>query len=273
MEIGKDFKDIIRYNKEMTKPMEDKLFFIDKLPPGDRYLFVDFGCADGALIQNLIGIFGNKSCRYVGYDCSETMIAFAKTSFSGGPSDSVEFTSDWNTVEQDIIEWKKLRYKTVLILSSVIHEIYSYETEESIKEFWEKTKDFDIVVIRDMMYADTIKRESDQDSTIRIRKGSSSSALRYLEQFEERWGSIDENKNLVHYLLKYRYTINWERECNENYFPISIKTLIDKMEGTLGFVLDYFEKFRVKFIEEKIYEDFGIVLEDTTHIKAIFRKR
>lgn len=254
----------------MTKPMEDKLFFVDKLPQGQDYIFVDFGCADGTLIQHLTRIYEIKRYRYIGYDCSEAMLSFAKTSFPGDSSDSVEFTSSWEVVKKNIEEFKKLRYKAVLILSSVIHEVYSYESEEGIQDFWNKVKDFDIVVIRDMMYSETMEREADPDSVMKIRKGSGGSIKRSLEQFEDKWGSIDQNKNLVHFLLKYRYTINWDRECNENYFPIKISEFLQKMKFT--FRLDYFEKFRVRFIENKIYEDFGIILEDTTHIKGIFIK-
>lgn len=270
MEIGKNFIDLLSYNAEMTKPMKDKLFFTEKLPPGYSYLFVDFGCADGALIQNLIKVYNNNSYEYVGYDCSETMISFAKTTFPGEQSCSVEFTTSWNTVKERTGLWKTrgLRYKVVLILSSVIHEVYSYGTEEEIKDFWEKIKGFDFIVVRDMMCSSSINRKSNPDSTMRIRKGQLGTISKCLGDFEARWGSIDNNKNLVHFLLKYRYTINWERECNENYFPIYIAEFLDKMSSE--FRLDYFERFRVRFIEEKIYEDFGISLEDTTHIKAIF---
>ena len=272
MEIGKDFVSLVSYNNEMSKPMKDKLYFADKLPPGYTYLFVDFGCADGALIQNLIKVYNSSSYEFVGYDCSETMISFAKTTFPGELSCSVDFTTSWDTVQEKVKSWKQrgTRYKIVLILSSVIHEIYSYETEEGIEEFWKRVKEFDFVCVRDMMCASTINRKSNPDFIMNIRKGQLGNVSKCLEDFEARWGSIDGNKNLVHFLLKYRYTINWERECNENYFPIYISEFLDKMSPE--FRIDYLERFRVRFIEEKIYEDFGISLEDTTHIKVIFRK-
>ncbi len=272
MEIGKDFVSLISYNNEMLKPMKDKLFFTEKLPPGYSYLFVDFGCADGALIQNLIKIYNNNSYEYLGYDCSETMISFAKKTFPGESSSSVEFTTSWEVVESSTAFWEQRgpRYKTVIILSSVIHEIYSYESKEGVEEFWKKVKGFDFVVVRDMMCSSTINRQSNPDFVMRIRKAPIGPISKYLADFETRWGSIDNNKNLVHFLLKYRYTINWERECNENYFSIYIADFLNKMEPK--FRLDYFERFRVRFIEERIYEDFGISLEDTTHIKAIFRR-
>lgn len=47
MEIGAKFKNIISYNLEMTKSLEDKLFFAEKFPKNENYTFVDFGCTDG----------------------------------------------------------------------------------------------------------------------------------------------------------------------------------------------------------------------------------
>ncbi|MGA1049083.1 MAG: hypothetical protein ACO3UU_13830, partial [Minisyncoccia bacterium] len=41
-----------------------------------------------------------------------------------------------------------------------------------------------------------------------------------LISFEKVWGSIFKDyRNFIHFLLKYRYTDNWEREVNENYLP------------------------------------------------------
>ena len=38
----------------MAKGMEDKLFFLNELPKNYEYTFVDFGCADGTLINYLV---------------------------------------------------------------------------------------------------------------------------------------------------------------------------------------------------------------------------
>ena len=53
-EIGKDFKNLNSYNSEMAKGMEDKLFFLNKLPdPSDDQI--------GTL--GLVG--GNKSLVFL----------------------------------------------------------------------------------------------------------------------------------------------------------------------------------------------------------------
>ena len=40
----------------MAKGMEDKLFFLNEPPKNYEYTFVDFGCADGTLINYLVSI-------------------------------------------------------------------------------------------------------------------------------------------------------------------------------------------------------------------------
>lgn len=49
-----------------------------------------------------------------------------------------------------------------------------------------------------------------------------------LRSFEDVWGDVCDVrarkvnvKNLIHFLVKYRYVENWEREVQENYFPVS----------------------------------------------------
>ena len=276
MEIGKPFKNIEEYNERMAKSMEDKLFFVEKLPSIQNYLFVDFGCADGSMIRELVKIYGS-SCSYIGYDCSDIMIGYAKKLYD--LDQPVTFTTDWDTV-LTIIGTEKKNKKIVLILSSVIHEVYSYGNQSDIDAFWNKIwcaykpsykYGFDYICIRDMMYSSSINRISDQKSVEKIHLSEDPWIdLVGISDFERIWGSLKENKNLVHFLLKYRWRTNWERELNENYFPISIENFMEHFDGF--FRLDYFEKFRVRFLEECIYKDFGIILEDTTHIKAILIK-
>jgi SAM-dependent methyltransferase len=265
----------------MTGSMGDKLFFINKLSPLENYIFVDFGCADGTLIKTLYGIYGD-SCRYIGYDKSEEMISFAKKNFEEVINhNEVKFTSEWIDVIAAIRGEKSVwGRKPVLILSSVLHEVYSYGTEDDIRVFWNRVlyhdlpstfndDYFDYVIIRDMMMSEDMIRPSDSNFVEKIRGNKSTSAL--LSRFESKWGSIDYNNQMIHFLLKYRYTINYDREVNENYFPLTIEEFMKKFES--GWRIDYLERFRILFLEKQILKDFGIVLEDPTHIKAIFRRK
>lgn len=285
-EIGIDFANIQYYNKEMQKGMEDKLFFLQKLPQNQNYVFVDFGCADGSMINALTGIYENIHPQnanniYVGYDISEEMIKLAKTNYHGPVNAKVCFTNDWLEVKKNMKQGTYVKRKYVLILSSVIHEVYSYALNtRDIEDFWNKvTSDFDYVVIRDMCPSKDIDRKDNFKIVDQFRQliydDKTVVTEKQLKDFEARWGSLYNNKQLIHFLLKYRWKVNWDREVNENYFPIYVENLIDIM-FCHEYKIDYLERFRVPFLDKCIEEDFkGLFrfVNDFTHIKAIFSKK
>ena len=271
MEIGGKFGNIISYNENMAKGMEDKVFFLSELPKDKEYIFVDFGCADGTLINCLVNIYNHYYTNtYIGYDISDTMIDIAKTNFNGNAMD-VLFTSNWGNVAKKLSEIG-LYKKKVLILSSVIHEVYSYaKDEDDIKWFWRRVLDsnFDYICVRDMMVSKDIDREdSSYNKKLNDYILNSSQNTKTYNEFEEKYKNMNNVKNIVHYLLKYRWIVNWERELNENYFPIYIEDFLPKFNEKYN--LTYFKRFRVPFLDECIKNDFNIILKDNTHIKAIF---
>jgi len=263
-----NIKDINVYNDNMSKGINDKLFFLEHLPKNINYLFVDFGCADGTLLNTIHQPTDYNI--YIGYDVSEQMLNLARTKTTYS---DIIFTSDWNHINKFL---NKLNLKKVLILSSVIHEVYSYaQSNDDITSFWDKVlnSNFDYICVRDMMipesynYTETPELWNDMihDSYRRIMTNE-----RFI-QFEEKWGQIKYRKAVaLHFLLKYRWQINWDREVNENYFPIYIEQFLHKFESNYN--LDYFVRFCVPFIKDAIDRDFYIRLGDTdfTHIKAIF---
>lgn len=270
MEIGKKFKNIDSYNENMTKHIKDKLFWIKKVPIDFNTVVVDFGCADGTIISYLDNV--NDSAAYIGYDISSTMIELAKSKYNG-KNKHVHFTSSWDNVT-NLLSKNYDGRKKILFLSSIIHEVYSYaKTEQDIDIFWDRVLNtgFDYIIVRDMMVSyDTLRdsRENDVDRVIdNVNKAYDNGQL---FDFENHHGTIKKVKNLMHFLLKYRWKINWEREVNEDYFPIFVEDFIEIMKS---YNTDYFERFRVKFLDEKIKEDFDIVLTDYTHVKGIFSKK
>lgn len=273
-EVGIDFKNINLYNAEMQKGMEDKLFFIKQLPKNQNYMFVDFGCADGSMINALASIYkDNPNNVYIGYDISEEMIKLAKSNYYGPIDAKVKFTTNWDDCRKNASNIF-INRKKVLILSSVIHEVYSYANDENdIVDFWNKViSDFNYIIIRDMCPSKDINRDACKSLTKAIE--TSMKVTNYqLKDFSEIWGTFTNNKNAIHFLLKYRWKVNWDREVHENYFPIYVEDLIKKITDKEFYKIDYLERFRVPFLDKCIKEDFGIELDDFTHIKAIFSKK
>lgn len=245
------------YNEGMRKSLLDKIFFIDKI---DARVIVDYGCADGTLIEFMASLFPEYT--YIGYDIDPGMLERAKEKC--GLDKKFIFTSDWEVVKEAV-----RGQRSAVILNSVIHEIYAYGTRRDVDDMWQHifSDGFDFIVIRDMISSITLDKRSDINDVKNIlRKGDS----RLVRDFENVWGSIEQNKNLIHFLLKYRYTDNWSREVRENYFPISREELLASV--TDDYEVEFHEHFILPFFKNTVKKDFGIDVKDNTHIKLILRR-
>lgn len=255
------------YNANMKKSLMDKIYFIDKT---EATVFVDFGCSDGELIKFMNALFPEYT--YIGYDISEEMIEAARVNITGGSDinlpNNIHLYSEWDAVNRYLDKFYP-RVKKTIILNSVIHEVYSYSTLLAIDTFWEVVFGdmFDYVVIRDMLPSMSINKKSNINDIAKVRRKANKS---HLSDYENHWGSINENKNLVHFLLKYRWVENWEREVKENYFPLYVENFMEHI--TDDYVIDYYEEFVLPYTKRQILKDFGIELKDNTHIKCILRK-
>lgn len=278
MEIGKDFKDLQSYNSAMGRAVDEKLFFLDKLDlDASDFCIVDFGCADGTVLQEIERRIPSKEGFYrgfVGFDISETMIKLAKERWSGQTYD-VKFTSNWEEVRYAIALAKEKDIPVILLLSSVLHEVYSYGQKQDIETFWERINNSqaDVVVFRDMMWS-TVYRNWDVGywvEKIRYRYAKVLTTDYKLPEFEKKWGTIEVPNNLLHYLLKYQWQVNWERENNEDYLPISLSQFLEKMRTT--YEPSYLEHYVLPYLQRKVAQDWCIDLDVPTHLKAIFRRR
>lgn len=246
------------YNERMNKSILDKMFFLDKIP--DDVVIVDWGCGNGKLLDRIKSLFPYNT--YMGYDISNTMMHLCKKNLN-----DIFVTSDLDNLINKLNNYEE---KDIVInLSSVIHEVYSYKNTNEISNFWKNIFNIgDYIVIRDMIPSNSMNRESYQDD---IRKIYQHSDRKYLLDFISKSGDIINNKNLIHYLLKYRYKDNWEREVRENYFPLTKETLYTKIPN--NFKIRYEEHFILPFIQRKIEEDFNILVKDNTHLKTIIEKK
>lgn len=257
--VGKiPIEDHNSYIDAMALGLIDKMFFVSKIKPD---VIVDFGCADGQLLEAVYNIM--PETKLIGYDISKEMITKAQNRLGN----LAMVTDNWNLVTRELEGSKK----PTLVLSSVIHEVYSYATTKYVREFWNSIvfgPHFKYVSIRDMIPSVSMEKHRIEDFREDVEKVRELSIQKYLNSFESKWGSIDSNyRTFVHYLLKYRYINNWERENNENYVPISLETLVKKVPS--GFKIRYQSSYVYKHLEEVVYKDFGIEIDHTTHLKMI----
>lgn len=241
------------YNWKMELSMLDKLFFLDKIEPD---LIVDFGCANGALLVAISEM--KKGIKLVGYDNDPTM-ARSVTNFP--------IYSDWSSVEEVVKETKH----PALVLSSVIHEVFHYGSKHDIDTFWQQVfcSGFEFIVIRDMVPGRAIDRVANVNDVKKIYHKFL--GTKPLDDFERVWGSIENNKQLVHFLLKYKYLEpNWEREVRENYMPVTREALLAKIP--IEYDVVFHEHYVLPYILQTVKNDLGIEIKDPTHLKLILRK-
>lgn len=244
--------DLDIYLSRMGKGLESKLFFLTKIKPD---CIVDFGCADGFILKKIREL--NPDIKLIGYDLDERMLNILKKENS-----NILYTNNWNLVKEQANKYKK----TALCLSSVIHEVYSYGTSKSIREFWSEQVFIDCfkyIVIRDMIPS----LEHKKFSPIFTRTIREKSNIKQLESFEKIWGAIDNYRTLLHWLLKYPYVENWRRELHENYLPITIEELERKIP--INWKPLYRKHYTFSYMKERIRKDFDVDLYLPTHLKMI----
>lgn len=255
-----EISNVDNYVEGMQKSLDDKLFFVDKL---DFDVIVDFGCANGAFLSKVKKMKPNV--KIIGYDLDETMLSKARAELT---SEDI-LTSNWDEVIREIQGYSS----PLLNLSSVIHEVYSYSHPSVVKSFWENQVfggDFKWITIRDMIPSCKIDKdeiESFRKDVQNVRKRANKF---YLESFEKRWGTINDNyRTFCHFLLKYRYIDNWEREVKENYLPVSLETLKKKIPS--NYTIQYEQDFIVPFIQENVGKAFNVKIKHSTHVKMIIK--
>lgn len=227
----------------------------------DARVVVDYGCADGTLIHFLSTLF--PEFKYIGYDIDNQMLNLAREKCGSDESRFV-FTSDWD----EVIKHSKSGVSAVL-LSSVIHEVYAYGTRRDVDTMWDRIfgDSFDYIIIRDMVPSISMDKKSDINDVKNLMRKA---APGHLRDFEQVWGSIEQNKNLIHYLLKYRYTDNWNREVRENYFPLTREELLSSIPD--GYEIEFHEHFILPYLKTTVKRDFGIFIKDNTHLKLILKR-
>ena len=177
--------DLEVYVQRMQKSFMDKMFFIDKIfEPIDTIL--DFGCANGVLIRAMQYLF--PEYEYIGYDISEDMIRKAKELLP-----ECKFYKEWNEIAMDPKE-------TLINISSTLHEVYSYGTEASVAEFWERIfgSGFKYIAIRDMMVSENASGKADPADVERARKFSEIFGLSFqINNDLEKKSSLEDKQNQI----------------------------------------------------------------------------
>ena len=200
--------EITNYNTYLARmdvSLPDKAFFVYRAPLAR--VIVDFGCAAGNLFR-YIRSTSNQEYIMIGYDNDATMRELARES-----ADIVCGTMEelQEAIERTLAA-HNLTMKNVLFnFSSVIHEMNSYEVDDIFSFINDSRPGY--VSIRDMKFK---RKREIPGNTFRVFDE------KYLNQFHSflahRGILFPDLADFAEYLLKYKYTENWERELEERYF-------------------------------------------------------
>lgn len=240
--------DISVYLKRMDASLLDKCWWIDKIPD-EITTVVDFGCAAGNL-KNMIDYLMPRRFRYIGIDNSAEMRRLCQEK-------NIEVYEDLDHLPNDIDP-----NRTILVLNSVIHEIWTYLPVLQVCALFDKIalREFKYIAIRDMNLGEP--RYEDVDDIVKTFERS---------PYADRWRYVSKHTLanihvcIKEFLLKYWYTENWERERDEQYLWDIPSVVVDFIE----YHTVYENHFFIPYVREKVLKDFGIVNDEYTHIKVL----
>lgn len=149
------------YNKGMRRSIGDKYdFIVRQIPDFDKKvgLVLDFGCGDGELLKRIAA--RDKTMKltrqYIGVDVAPEMIHAANKNCA---NINALFTSNFEEARASVEATHAKGKKSVLVLSSVVHEIMHYQSPEQQEKFWKTVWSMgtDYVAIRDFSLPGSLK--------------------------------------------------------------------------------------------------------------------
>jgi len=260
--VSHPIRDLNVYEDSMSKSINDKLFWLDHIDIKNWRSVVDFGCADGTTLIELNKLVTGRKI-YIGYDIMEEQLKRAlENSFKNDRQMEVNWTNSFRYAQEAADAGNSL-----LMLNSLIHEVYSYCDEKEINLFWGRvlSSGFKYITVRDMAYFHSMDYYKFYPADYcRCDKHQ-------LNDYDSYWGDLSSCKGLTHFLLKVHYKENWERELRENYFPLSSEEIINKFTSA-GYKISYQKEFTLPYLNQYAEEEFGIIVDWPTHLKLICEK-
>lgn len=251
-------KDLNKYNEQMRATIADKMDFLKHIPLDNIDIIIDLGCADGSLDVAIEEAYPDKKFFYILVDNDKEMLARATENIGEKISHSRFLALDSLEKFNNTDDYSN----AVLVMNSVIHEIFSYYSPVERIKYWEhlNSLNFAYIAIRDMH--DLPNGEPLPISITDFYKMTKHNA----------WHNSHTKiySNILEFLLTYSYTENLEREREEIY--------LWDWSHELGFFLtnfkpEYVKPFNILYLIEKWHNDFGIDMSTVyTHKSVIFKR-
>jgi 2-polyprenyl-3-methyl-5-hydroxy-6-metoxy-1,4-benzoquinol methylase len=250
------------YLERMSKPLQEKLRVGRYIDASARKI-LDVGCADGTITLSLAHMFPDK--EFLGIDLDAEFVALANKRAKDEGLKNVRFE---NVYLRDLLA-RPDRYDTVLFVS-VLHEFFSYgqgisSVLKAVADSEEMLNPGGDIVIRDMILHKYTKHTSYSVDDV-LKKIRSRGLSQQIKDFEKYFGEIKHIAPLNHFLLKYMYKENWDREAAEDYVPVTFEQY-ENIFSLLGMELVLKDSQLVPYLKNKWAEDFGLTEDEL----ALFR--
>lgn len=239
------------YLARMAKPLAEKLK-ITRFFPEKFVDCLDVGCADGVVTREMAKMFPQASFR--GIDLSEEFVNKARQESTDIPNIAFE------TVYLRDLLIRPKRYD-VVTFCSVLHEFFSYgegisSIVKALADSHELLHKGGVIVIRDMILSNYTKHSNLFVESMVAKVKKNTDLHSYIEDFEKKFGKLNDIYTLNHYLLKYKYTENWEREAREHYVPVTFDEY-EKIFSLLDMKVLFKSSETIPFLNDQWSADFG----------------
>lgn len=246
------------YLERMSKPLQEKLRVARYIGESARHI-LDVGCADGTVTLALAELFPEK--QFLGIDLDEEFVMQAKQNAQERGITNVQFECVY--LRELLVRNK--RYDCVSFVS-VLHEFFSYGSGissvlKALADAEELLTPGGDIVIRDMITLEYTKHTNYLVDAIRAKLSQQQTCLPQLKDFETHFGPAESIYSINHFLLKYMYTENWEREVREHYVPVTFEQY-ESAFSLLGMELVLRDQYLLPYLREKWTTDFGLTEDE-----------
>lgn len=249
-----EIKDREGYLARMVGPTPDKLRMGVYFPAETRSI-LDIGCADGAITREFAKMF--PQAQVLGVDLDAGFIEQATASAKDEDVSNVSFE---NVYVRDILD----RGQTFDVVTSVStnHEIYSWGGGKlalvgALTRLADMLNPGGVMGIRDMILYQSTRSATLMCPEVLEKIRAKKRVAQQLSDHEALRGTLRTQEDVNHFLLKYMYTQNWEKELEEFYLPFSAEEYAQIL-GNMGMQIEHQEYYLLPYLAKKWRRDFGL---------------
>jgi 2-polyprenyl-3-methyl-5-hydroxy-6-metoxy-1,4-benzoquinol methylase len=252
------------YLSRMSKPLQEKMR-VAKYIPANAKTVLDVGCADGTVTLALAHLFPH--IQFLGIDLNGDFIEKATRSQAEQELSNVHFEKIYL---RDLLA-REQKFDAAIFVS-VLHEFFSYgegisSVFKALADAHELLHPKGEIIIRDMIFSEYKKHTSYMAESIVSKVHGIPSLSQQIKDFEKHFGSVDNIYKINHFLLKYMYTENWDREVREHYLPVSFDQY-EQIFSLLGMELQLKDYYLIDFLKEKWRTDFNLTNDELETLKS-----